>query len=219
VFLGLLLAGVALALLVRVGQPHLQAQPGESTWAPIGIHAIASARGLLALAVALAALVCFAFAIRPGRRGTPATFFDDEERDAIQAAIAAAEDRTSGEIRVHLEPTSPGDPLVAAQLVFDALGMTRTQARNGVLIYISVQDRRFAILGDEGIHRVVPAGFWDDVLARMKQRFAEDRCAEGVIEAVHAVGEKLHRDFPVVPGDRDELPDEISFGGPKPDRQ
>ncbi len=183
-FLGFLLAAMSLALLVRIGHPNLQASPVESTWAPIGLHAIASDRGALALLAALAALGCFVMAIRPGRRATPATFFDEEERREIQIAIAAAEDRTSGEIRVHLEPATPAETLAAARFIFESLGMSQTAARNGVLIYISVQDRRFAILGDEGIDRVVETGFWDEALAIMKTRFEEDRCARGVVEAV-----------------------------------
>jgi uncharacterized membrane protein len=168
------------------------------------------------LFAALAALGCFLLAVRPGRRATPATFFDEDDRRRIQAAIAAAEDRTSGEIRVHLEPRTPGDPLSAARTVFDAIGMSKTRARTGVLIYISVSDRQVAILGDEGIHRVVPEGYWDDLLARLRERFREDRCAEGVVEAAEAIGEKLHRHFPVQPEDRNELPDEISMGNPPP---
>jgi uncharacterized membrane protein len=215
-FAGVLLALTALALLLRVGHPGLGSEPGSSSWAPVGVHGLASPRGLLGIGAALAALACFAVALRPRPRATPATFFDAAEREAIRAAIARAEDRTSGEIRVHLELLTPGETLLAARLVFDAIGMTRTEARNGVLLYISVEDHRFAIVGDEGIHRVVPEGFWDDTLARMKLRFDEDRCSEGVIEAIEAVGEKLHRFFPIERGDRDELPDEISFGTPRP---
>ncbi len=212
-FMGVLLALTALAFLVRVGHPELGADPGDWTWAPIGIHALLSLRGLLGILGALGALSFFVIALRPPRRSTPATFFTAEERTAIQSAIAAAEDRTSGEIRVHLELRTPGQPLLAAQLLFGTLGMARTEAQNGVLVYISVEDHKFAILGDEGIHRLVPEGFWDETLIRMKARFQEDRCAQGVIEAVEAVGEKLHRFFPFQRGDRDELPDEISYGG------
>jgi uncharacterized membrane protein len=45
----------------------------------------------------------------------------------------------------------------------------------------------------------------------MGGHFAEDRFAEGIVEAVTAVGEKLSRFFPREPGDRNELPDEISL--------
>jgi uncharacterized membrane protein len=218
-FTGVLLALAALAFLVRVGHPELGAEPEDGSWAPIGIHALAGLRGLLGILGALAALACFVIALRPPRRSTPATFFTADERATIQSAIASAEDRTSGEIRVHLEQRTPGEPLLAAQLLFDTLGMTRTEARNGVLVYISVEDHKFAILGDEGIHRVVPEGFWDEAIAGMKARFQENCCAQGVIEAVQAVGEKLHRFFPVQRGDRDELPDEISYGGPPPERE
>ena len=38
--------------------------------------------------------------------------------------------------------------------------MHKTEARNGVLVYLSTEDRKFAILGDMGINAKVDDGFW-----------------------------------------------------------
>ena len=79
---------------------------------------------------------------------------------AVEKAIAAAELQTSGELRVHIETTCKGDVMDRASVVFAALKMHKTEARNGVLVYLSTEDRKFAILGDMGINAKVDDGFW-----------------------------------------------------------
>jgi len=124
--------------------------------------------------------------------------------------IRTAEDRTSGEIRVHLDCCSREIPLEKAKRVFHQLGMTRTKARNGVLVYLATGDRKFAILGDEGIHRVVPENYWEDVKEKMQKQFREHRVCEGICLGIREIGEKLKTYFPVEKDDRNELPDTIS---------
>ena len=90
------------------------------------------------------------------------SFFTKEEQDQILAAIKEAEKETSGEIRIHIETTCPGDVLDRAAWIFKKLGMDKTAERNGVLFYLAVKDRKFAIIGDAGINAKVPEGFWDE---------------------------------------------------------
>lgn len=134
------------------------------------------------------------------------------ERKQLRDAIAAAEARTSGEIRVHLEDHIEEDVLDHAAFIFEELGMHRTKDRNAVLIYLSVADRKLAVIGDSGINARVPANFWNDVLGVLKLHLAAGRPADGLVEAVHSVGEKLRAHFPLKDDDRDELSNEISYG-------
>ncbi len=127
--------------------------------------------------------------------------------------IRKAEDRTSGEIRVHLDCCSRENPLEKAEKVFRRLGMARTKARNGVLVYLATEDRKFAILGDEGIHRVVPENYWEEVKEKMQAQFREGKLCEGICLGVREIGEKLKIHFPVETDDRNELPDSISEEG------
>ena len=216
-FLGSLLGIVALFLLLRVGHPDLAVETKESTWAPQGIRGLLTSNGMTALAFAAAAVVLFILALRPRPRTTPANFFDENEKRAIVAAIVSAEDRTSGEIRIHLEDRTEGDVLECARRVFEQLGMTQTAARNGVLLYLSVEDHRFAILGDEGIDRVVPPDFWEEIRTAMGERFAAGEFQKGIVGAIDRVGEKLHQFFPADRSDRNELLDEISIEEEGPD--
>lgn len=106
-------------------------------------------------------------------------FFSPDEQKAITQAIAEAEHKTSGEIRVHIENTLSGDVLDRAAFLFKQLGMSKTAQRNGVLIYLAVKSRQFAIIGDNGIHKVVPEKFWDQIKHEMLADFREGRFTEG----------------------------------------
>ncbi len=138
-------------------------------------------------------------------------FFSKQEKEELVACIHEAESNTSGEIRVHVDDTADGDVLKRAWQVFARLGMHKTAQRNGVLIYLAVRDRQFAIVGDEGINKVVPEGFWDETKNRMEAAFREGRFLDGLKEAILMAGEKLKTYFPHKEDDVNELPDDISF--------
>lgn len=139
-------------------------------------------------------------------------FFTPQEQEDIKLAIMDAELDTSGEIRVHIENTLTGDNLDRAAYLFRTLGMDKTARRNGVLIYLAIKNRRFAVIGDSGINKVVPENFWDDIKSAMLNQFREGNFADGLIEAIHRTGQQLKLHFPYEKGDVNELPDEISFG-------
>jgi uncharacterized membrane protein len=143
----------------------------------------------------------------------PIPILDKEQQLRIVEAIVKAEDCTSGEIRVHVEPKCKTDPVSRAIKVFNRLEMYDTAARNGVVIYLAYQSRACAIVGDVAINEVIPAGFWDGILADMKAAFASGLYTEGIIAAVEAVGKALSQYFPYRRDDVNEQPDEISFGG------
>lgn len=137
-------------------------------------------------------------------------FFSEKEKDAIMAAIREAEKETSGEIRLHVEKRCPRDPVHRARQLFHELGMHHTRQRNGVLIYLSIDDHQVAIWGDEGIHEHVGQAFWDEEIALMTAYFKRGEYTEGICKAIVKVGENLKKYFPYHADDKNELPDEIS---------
>jgi uncharacterized membrane protein len=148
------------------------------------------------------------------RRARPKAFFDDDEQKAIVEAIVAAEQATSGEIRVHLEHHCEAvDAYERARQLFEKLGMTATEQRNGVLLYLATGDGVFALIGDRGIDEVVGAGFWDDVVVMLETRFRAGEFSSGITDAIARVGEKLSEFFPYAGDDADinELDDDISY--------
>lgn len=138
--------------------------------------------------------------------------FNSSEKKQIVAAIAAAEMKTSGEIRVHVEPRCKVDVLTRAAEVFHKLEMHKTEKRNGVLIYLAYEDRRFAIAGDKGINDVVPADFWDTTKNEMSKYFKQGQFETGVIHGINEATKHLAAYFPHRAGDKNELSNEISEG-------
>jgi len=139
-------------------------------------------------------------------------FFSEQDQLAIKNAIFQAEKGTSGEIRVHIEDTFTGDVLDQAAFIFKQLKMHETEQRNGVLFYLAIRNRKFAIIGDAGINSKVPEGFWDHIREIMTEHFRNNRFAEGLAEGIKLAGEKLIEFFPYLENDTNELTDEISFG-------
>ena len=136
---------------------------------------------------------------------------EDEEQEVIEA-IRTSEKNTSGELRVHIEETTQKDAFERAIEVFHLLKMNTTRLRNGVLIYVAVKDRAFAIYGDEGINNVVSDDFWDTTRDAMALHFKEGAFKQGLVAGILKAGEQLQQHFPWHTGDKNELDDTISTG-------
>ncbi|WP_417361737.1 TPM domain-containing protein [Galbibacter sp.] len=134
----------------------------------------------------------------------------EEEQEVIEA-IRIAEKETSGEIRVHIEPSS-GEltPLKRASEVFHFLKMDNTTQRNGVLIYVAAKDKAFAIYGDKGINQVVPKNFWESTKDKIQYHFRHNNFKLGLTEGILKAGEELKAHFPWHRDDVNQLPDHIS---------
>jgi uncharacterized membrane protein len=141
-------------------------------------------------------------------------FFTKEQQAQILSAIKEAENASSGEIRVHIETSCKGEVLDRAAWIFRKLGMQKTAERNGVLFYLAVKDKKFAIIGDGGINAKVPEGFWDNVKDLLQKNFREGKFTEGLSEGIILAGEQLKSHFPHSRDDVNELSDEISFDKP-----
>jgi len=142
-------------------------------------------------------------------------FFSKEDQKKIEEAVKHAEHKTSGEIRVHIDSKCKGEVLDAAANVFGILNMHKTKMRNGVLIYLAVEDKKFAIIGDAGINQKVPANFWDNIKNDMLEHFRNAEFTKGLVHGITMAGTQLKQHFPHEKDDVNELPDEISFGSGK----
>jgi len=129
---------------------------------------------------------------------------------AIEQAVKSAELMTSGEVRVFVSRDPAADPVYAAEQQFDELGMQRTAARNGVLIYVAPESRNFAIVGDIGVHRLCGEAFWQQVAVAMEERFQAGRFTEAISHGLMEAGRLLGEHFPRQAGDVNELPDAVA---------
>lgn len=134
-----------------------------------------------------------------------------EEQDIVNA-ILKAEKNTSGEIRVHIEAHTSKDHYERAKEVFHLLKMDNTKQENGVLIYVTVNDKKFVICGDKGINSVVPEDFWQTTKNSIQTHFKNGAFKDGLVAGILKAGEELNSHFPWQADDTNELSNEISKG-------
>lgn len=139
--------------------------------------------------------------------------FRKEDIEDIKQAILNAELDTSGEIRVHIEDHCPEDNVMnrAAQ-VFEKLKMHKTQERNGILFYLAVESKQFAILGDSGINAVIDPDYWENLKNIAVEYYKKNEYTVGLIDIIGRAGLELKKNFPYKVKDINELPDDISIG-------
>jgi uncharacterized membrane protein len=144
-------------------------------------------------------------------------WLSDEDFAAVSAAIVEAERQTAAEIRVHLERhvkhrrwSRRVEPLARARRLFTHLGMHRTAQHHGVLIYLALEDRKLAIVGDEGIHARVGDAYWHRIRNLMIERLRQGRTRDALVESVGEIGRVLTQHFPRRPDDVNELSDQVS---------
>lgn len=141
-------------------------------------------------------------------------FLPEAELHAIARLIDEQERDTSGQIRVsirqHRSRKERGLSIEElARKEFHSLGMTKTSHRTGILIFLLLEDKKFHIFADEGIHAKVSEGTWQTIANEMARHFSEKRFHEGLLHRIRAVGAELKRHFPRKPGDRNELPNSV----------
>jgi uncharacterized membrane protein len=204
----LAVSGGVLAVVVAVFSLRELVAPRTQVWTVWTTTALAML-GMLAIALWVTGAF-IASRMHRARRDRVHTFLSGEERARVLDAVKQFENRTSGEIRVHLAEHSYGEPTLTAVRTFEKLGMTRTRDRNGVLIFVSVRDRRVAVIGDAGIHEKVQEVFWTGVVRSIERELVKGRHVEGLVKGIEMSGARLAEYFPHRADDRNELADSIS---------
>jgi uncharacterized membrane protein len=127
----------------------------------------------------------------------------------LEAAIAAAEARTSGEIRVIVDHRPIEEAVSFARAEFLRLGMQQTRDRNAVLFFVAPASQSFAIIGDEGVHQKCGNEFWSEVAASMQAAFRREDYTGALAGGIARAATLLAEHFPRRPDDRDELPNTV----------
>lgn len=140
------------------------------------------------------------------------SLFTESDLEQLVQAISSAEKETSGEIRIHLEAHCGDSPMNRAKEVFALLNMHETHERNGILIYLAHEDKKFALWGDQGIHDHVGQDFWEKLANMMVEYFSQSQYLQGLLAVVQSLGKELSVYFPYQSNDRNELDNEISIG-------
>src|SRR6266571_6360224 len=137
-------------------------------------------------------------------------FLNKLEDDRIVNAIREAESKTSGEIRVYIQRDKlSGDPRIVAQKKFHRLGMHKTRERNAVLIFVAPRARKFAVVGDQGVHEKCGGEFWQRLIDTMRAHFQNEKFSRALVETIEETGKTLAAHFPKTSTGGNELPDDI----------
>jgi uncharacterized membrane protein len=139
-------------------------------------------------------------------------FLGKLEHDRIARAIADAESKTSGEIRVFIQRGELADAYEEARTRFEKLGMTKTRERNAVLIFVAPRAQKFAVIGDVGIHERCGKEFWETTVGTMREHFRAENFTNAIVHAIERTGVALGQHFPRQSDDRNELPDAVEEG-------
>ena len=134
------------------------------------------------------------------------------QKSVIEQAIADLEKKTSAELRVYVErkkADADRSALQQATILFQQLEMEKTVLRNGVLIYLALQSKQCAIVGDQGIDQYVEADFWQRACDLIVEQAKQKQYTQGIVNAIAMIGERLAQHFPYQEDDKNELPNEV----------
>ena len=139
----------------------------------------------------------------------PHQFLQAVDHEKIVAAIAAAEKRTSAQIRVYVSHHKRVDALAFANRRFLKLKMDRTPMRNAVMIFLAPRTHKFAVVGDVAVHAKCGDGFWRSVVTAMEPLLKRGDFTEAIVVGVTNVGDVLAEHFPPLSRDRNDLSDAV----------
>lgn len=97
-----------------------------------------------------------------------------------------------------------------AEQAFYRHGLHVTKGRTGILILISLLERRVHVLADKGINDLVPPGTWDGLVSGILDGIRTGKQTDAICEAITKCGALLAQVSPAGSGENpDELPDEL----------
>lgn len=107
----------------------------------------------------------------------------------------------------------------AAQ-AFIAEEVFRTQDRTGILLFVSLAERKVLAVGDSGINAKVDRSEWEDVVSSVIKGIRDGRAADGFIEAIGKCGQLLQeRGVARRRRDKNELSNRVRMGTKKNNRR
>lgn len=142
---------------------------------------------------------------------SPRSCLSEDEVARLEAKIAAAESKTSAQIKIAVANREWLGLKRKARQIFKAHGLDKTAQRNCVLVLLVLKNRELLIYGDESIHQAVGQDYWDDVRDQMMAEFRQGRFYDGFAVGVQRLGERLAALFPVAQESRDEIANQILF--------
>ena len=137
-------------------------------------------------------------------------FYSSDFATAVETAIEDAELKTSCEFKVHIEEYCDEDVFDRAAYVFSEVGLHKTSARNAVLIFIVVQNRKVVILADRGITNVIDNSRIQNEVFALTNAFRAEDFVFGIQQSLDRMSAELSKYFPRLANDVNEISNSIS---------
>jgi len=99
--------------------------------------------------------------------------------------------------------------LIAAHHAFDSLHAHKTAGGTGVVIYVSLFERRVCVWADRKVSEKIPEAEWQAITELLIRALRDGKPRDGFVEAIRRTGDLLAKPFPVQPGDVNELSNEL----------
>jgi uncharacterized membrane protein len=120
-----------------------------------------------------------------------------EHLSPIVKAISGVERIANAEIRVHVSKRLfERDPFARAEFLFQKYGMQRTTHRNGVLLYLNLRTKKFAVVADEGIHKELGQQYWDELAKQLRDDLQSTYYENAIALTVLTIGVTMSKYFP-----------------------
>lgn len=151
------------------------------------------------------------------RKNYISEYLSDESLAKIVDSISEIEKKTSGEIRVCLKKKTDfrqrkKNPREIALKEFYKSGMHNTKDRTGILLFVIFDEHKFEILADEGIDSKISPEIWKELTGELRSYFKNEKYLDGILSGLNKLGKILIEEFPISPGDKNELSNEILTG-------
>ena len=158
--------------------------------------------------------------VLPFKRSAVQKFITDPGLKMIEKAIAIAESTTDGEICVHIvgdskmcDGDTPQDRVRNRALgEFEQLNIQQTENATGILILVSVEEKRVEIVADKGINDKIKDFRWEQEANKVVEAAKLGAPAVGIIDAIMGVGRHLTKHFPKTEGNTNELSNTVTTG-------
>lgn len=137
-------------------------------------------------------------------------FLEDQFSKQIEKAIEEAELLTSAEFKLHIEEVCKEDVLDRAAFVFSELELHKTEKRNAVLLYVSVNDRKVSILADAGAKAYLSEHFLEETLSNLINDFKRNQYTQGIGNCFLNIASALKSHFPYQENDINEISNTVS---------
>lgn len=131
--------------------------------------------------------------IAPGAASHPAA-----PASPILRALIFLHQRVDADVRVHVAKRKfERDPMAYALELFEDHRLARTEKRNGILVYLNLKSRKFAVVADEGVHRLLGQRYWDELAANLREDLQSTYFENAIALTLYALATDLKRKYPL----------------------